>query len=362
MKCRHCNSERVPEEATFCPSCGESLIGEKRPSTQIKGSVEVNSQHGGKVSGVSIETIREAEIREAEIKEAVVTLSPENEDALIEKVFENINDQLGIPRSEHFKAKPESRLHYKIRIYPLALWQDKQSQDRVISLFLRQNSIQSVFQLELGHCDQPESVESQIANNSGSDVGEFIEALEQLIQKSETDQSAEPGDVARIVVTNSYLPRNYIQLGHPWMPCYWCNPPRDTWGVFQPNRFFVVSLATFWQLHSDIPVEDFLLRQIQRLCMRVVIPVSDKNKIKRMTHVETRGCLFDFVPHHNDARYFTNLAFICKDCERDILEANEIPLEDRQEFLDQFQHWLNATLPDDDEDHGRISSKKGTGR
>jgi hypothetical protein len=272
------------------------------------------------------------------------------EDARIEKVSESINNKIGIRSKDEIKAKLESRIKYKIRIYPLALWQDNKIQKRFISLFLEQNSKQKMFQLELGHCDHPELVESQIAEHSvdkfGEDkFGEFIEAVEYLIQESELYQNAQSADVARIVITNSRLPMNYIQVSHTWMPCYWCNPPRQQWGVYEPYRFFVVSLATFWHLHPDIPVEDFLLRQIQRICMRVVIPVEDKENRKRMTHDATRSCLFDFVQHHEDASYFTKQAFICDQCIQDILEAKEIPPEDREAFLNQFLSWLEATMP-----------------
>ena len=210
--------------------------------------------------------------------------------------------------------------------------------------------MQSLFQLEFGYCDNPELVESKIAENSDNKPGEFIEIVENLIQKSEQFEDTQPTDVARIVITNSRLPRNYIQLIHDWSPCYWCNPPREQWGVYEPNRFFLVSLATFWHLHPDIPVENFLLRQIQRICMRVVIPVLDKNNTKRMTHPQTRSCLFDHVPDHSDARFFTYQAYICDQCMKDILEAKEIPKEDRQAFLNQFQRWLIDTIPPESKD------------
>lgn len=69
---------------------------QRTPSTQIDGSVEVGTQHGGKTAGVNVETINKAKIEIAAIEKASITLSQENEAVLIEKVIENLNKQLGI--------------------------------------------------------------------------------------------------------------------------------------------------------------------------------------------------------------------------------------------------------------------------
>jgi tetratricopeptide (TPR) repeat protein len=96
MKCHHCNFESVPEGAKFCPNCGESIIGEKKPSTNITSNVTANTLHSGEVTGVSIGTVGDAHIGEAQIKDAHVRLSPETEDVLVEKLIESINNRLGI--------------------------------------------------------------------------------------------------------------------------------------------------------------------------------------------------------------------------------------------------------------------------
>jgi hypothetical protein len=250
-----------------------------------------------------------------------------------------------IEEATQIEAKLKSKLRYHIRIHPIAFSQDKETKDRFASLILKQNTLQSLFQFELGHCKDPDSIETQITEISGIQNGSFIERFEGLFQKSEIEQNTGSEDITRIIITNNRLPQNFILLSHSRKPANWYNPPHEKWGIYEPNRFYVVSLATFWTLHPDIPVEQFLLRQIQRICMRVVIPSTTKDNKMRMTHVETRGCLFDFIPYHYDARYFTNLAFICEDCVGDILESNEIPEGYRKGFLDQFQQWLNATLP-----------------
>lgn len=75
---------------------GEKMKRQRKPSTQINGSVKVGTQRGGKTAGVNIEEINTAKIGEARIEEAHVTLSRENEAVLIEKVIESINTRLGI--------------------------------------------------------------------------------------------------------------------------------------------------------------------------------------------------------------------------------------------------------------------------
>ena len=153
-------------------------------------------------------------------------------------------------------------------------------------------------------------------------------------------------DVPRIIITDCRLPWDYILLAHTRKPATWHTPHRKNWGVFKPGHFFVISLASFRKLHPDIPEGQFLLRQIQRICMRIVLPSETGDGRKRLSHDETRGCLFDFIPHLYDVRYFINLAFICEDCVSEILEAHEIPEGYRKGFLDEFQKWLNDTLPE----------------
>jgi len=251
-----------------------------------------------------------------------------------------------IEEATQIEAKLRFKLRYHVRFFPLAQSLDQKKRDRFVSLMLKQNTIQSLYQFELGYCKKGSTVESQISEISKIEDGSFIEKCEVLIQKSEGEEMSSRNDVPRIIITDCRLPWDYILLAHTRKPATWHTPHRKNWGVFKPGHFFVISLASFRKLHPDIPEGQFLLRQIQRICMRIVLPSETGDGRKRLSHDETRGCLFDFIPHLYDVRYFINLAFICEDCVSEILEAHEIPEGYRKGFLDEFQKWLNDTLPE----------------
>jgi hypothetical protein len=217
--------------------------------------------------------------------------------------------------------------------------------------------LQSLFQFELGHCKNPDSVEKQISNISSIKDGTFVERCEEIIREAEDESDDRSEDLTRIIITGSVLPHNYILKSNSWRPEQDSSLAEGK-RIYEPSRFYVLSVATFFTLHPDIPVEKFLLRQIQRICMRVVIPSNKGIQKKRLSHNETRGCLFDFNRIHYDARYLTNLAFICEDCVGDFLDAPEIPEGYRKGFFDQFQQWLIDSLPETSE----ICKKVGDNR
>lgn len=238
----------------------------------------------------------------------------------------------------------QHRLRHRVRFFLLAKSLDR---ERFASLLLSQNTIQPLFQFELGHVvgysqlpveDKLSSIDSTLK------PGRFIELCEQVLVENEMhDHEPSPQSPIRIVVTQAALPRNFYLWGHFEGAATWYDPPKEQWGTFAPNKFWVVSLAFLEQTLPNISVERFLLRVIQRACVLSVLPSRRKGSPDRLSHHPTYGCLFDFTALLADMRYYVSQGFVCEDCASNILEAEEIPSGHRSDFLHALQKWLVDT-------------------
>lgn len=237
---------------------------------------------------------------------------------------------------------PHPRQH--VRIFFLA---ELPNRAHCTSLFIAQNPIQPFFQFELGHVAgyDTKAVEVKLCSvDPGLGLGKFIEQFEEIIVANEQTQP-QPSSLSpvRIVITHAPLPRNFYLWGHLEGPAKWHDPPKEQWGRYEPNKFWIISLALFEQTLPSIPVERFLLRVIQRASVLALLPVYRKGLPDRLIHDSTTGCLFDFTRLLPEAQYFTAGGFICDDCKSSILEADEIPFHLRSDFLKDLQAWLDPS-------------------
>jgi len=236
------------------------------------------------------------------------------------------------------------RLRYRVRLFLLAQSLDK---DHCASFLLEQNLKQSLFQFELGLVRNfdPKPVEDGFRSVSpGVGLLAFIEECEQILAKNEwplkskwPQKSLLRDEPIRIVVTQVPLPRNYYLWGH--------FEGKDTGCTcYEPNKFWVISIATLDGVLPDIPAEQFLLRVIQRACVNSLLPTRPHEVVSsRLSHPSTNGCLFDFTPLLRDARHFVTCGWICEDCASSILSADEIPPGHRSKFLNELRDWIDAT-------------------
>ncbi len=236
------------------------------------------------------------------------------------------------------------RLRYRVRFFLLAESLDR---ERCASLLLDQNTIQPLFQFELGHVKNfyPEIVDQKISSiPSILKRGAFIEQCEEILAEAEeTFDQQQREQPIRIIVTKVALPKNHYLFGHFDGIAKWHDPPKEHWGKFEPNKFWVISLASFEQFLQDIPTEHFILRVMQRACVNAILPVRRKELPDRLSHFSTHGCLFDYTVLLSDTRYFVGRGFICEDCASEILKAEEIPFGHRSNFLHALQKWLVDT-------------------
>ena len=241
----------------------------------------------------------------------------------------------------------QHRLRHRVRFFLLA---ESLDSERCISLLLEQNTIQPLFQFELGHVDgfQPGPVESDLCSIPSSlRPGPFIEQCEEVIAAAEMpERQPPPESPVRIVVTQAALPGNRYLWGRFEGPATWHEPPKEQWGRFEPNKFWVVSLALLEQTLPGIPAEQFLLRVMQRACVLAVLPARRDGLPDRLSHFSTLGCLFDYAVRLADAQHFVRRGFICEDCAGAILEAKEMPLGHRSGFLHALQKWIVDTRED----------------
>ena len=232
----------------------------------------------------------------------------------------------------------------RVRVFLLAQLPNR---ERCTSLFIAQNPTQPFFQFELGHVAgyDTKAVEVKLRSiDPALGLGKFIEQFEEIIAGNEQTQAqpSSPNPV-RIVITHAPLPRKFYLWGHFEKPAKWHDPPKEQWGRYEPNKFWIISLALFEQTLPSIPVERFLLRVIQRASVLALVPVHRKGLPDRLIHDSTTGCLFDFTRLLPEAQYFTAGGFICDDCKSSILEADEIPFHLRSDFLKDLQAWLDPS-------------------
>jgi hypothetical protein len=225
------------------------------------------------------------------------------------------------------------------------------NRERCTSLILAQNAIQPLFQFELGHVrDETSAVESKLRSiGSNLGIGRFIEQCEAVIAENEETgrQPSSPSPI-RILVTQAALPKNYYLWGHMEGQAKWHDPPKEQWGRYEPNKFWVISLALLEKTLPGIPVQRFILRVMQRACVLALLPARRQGLADRLSHYSTYGCLFDFTVRLAEAQYYASRGFICEECAGNILQAEEIPFGFRGDFLNSLQTWLV--------DSGRLNS------
>ena len=228
------------------------------------------------------------------------------------------------------------------------------NRERCASLLLAQNSIQSLFQFELGYVSEyslsaifekeqdASIIEKKLCSiDSNINPGKFIEECESIISEHEITKGQHLKNAPiRIIITQAELPHQFYLWGHFKGPAKWNNPPKDNWGKYEPNKFWIISTASLKKVLPKIEAERFLLRVVQRACVLSLIPARRKNFAHRLSHYPTYGCLFDFTVRIADAQYYANRGFICEDCSGNILKAEEIPFGYRGEFCMQFRNGL----------------------
>jgi hypothetical protein len=245
------------------------------------------------------------------------------------------------------------RLRHAVRFFLLAESIDKA---RCASLLLEQNTIQPLFQFEIGQVkDNQKTVDNllssiQIAEEQKHKLGIFVDKCEQIMAKQEKINERAPKPLVepiRIVVTQAGLPFDFYLFGHFQGKAEWYEPPKEEWGEFKPNKFWVISIKSLKDCLPDIPTELVVLRVMQRACVNAILPVrySENKKLPhpRLSHYNTNSCLFDFTTHLDDIRYFVSDGFICEDCASEILRAKELPPGHRSNFLSAIQKWVDDT-------------------
>lgn len=244
------------------------------------------------------------------------------------------------------------RLRYVVRVFLLAESLDR---EHFASMLLEQNTIQPLFQFELGHVKERKKkktkskiqletvVDRKLCSiKSDNRRGAFIEEGERILKEYECafdKQTLE--QPIRIVFTQAALPGGLYLWGH--FEGDYQKPARKFWGKFKPNKFWIVSLASLGKYLPDIPAEQFILRVMQRACVLSVLPARRESLPNRLSHFGTYGCLFDYTVFLADVRYFVSHGFICEDCASNILDAEEIPFGHRSNFLRALQKWLVDT-------------------
>jgi hypothetical protein len=243
------------------------------------------------------------------------------------------------------------RLRHVVRFFLLAESLDR---ERCTSLLLEQNTIQPLFQFELGHVDpDEETVEKRVCSIPPAKEHQLVAFIDKCQQILATDEWTHPKvpkpleEPIRIVVTQAALPEDYYLWGHLEGTTKDYEPSKESWSKFKPDKFWVISLASLKQYLPDVPAEQFVLRVMQRSCVNAILPAmySQNKKLPnpRLSHYNTNGCLFDFTYYLADTRYFVSDGFICEDCASEILKAKELPSGHRSSFLCAIQKWLDDT-------------------
>jgi hypothetical protein len=201
------------------------------------------------------------------------------------------------------------------------------------------NSLQSIVEFEFLPLNLTDPFIKTISQNSKinreaieSDIPSFLERYETELVFSILgfDLSETPPDYF-VLITMARLSDNYYETSR--------------------DRLSVLALGN-WQRFMAPPS---LLEFIITLTLKEAISASSPS-IKNLYHFGTKGCLFDFTPTLDDARYKVLNAYICQNC-RMMLEKDSSPgLVDELLYV-LSKEWLGK--PSDPMSPANITSKLG---
>jgi hypothetical protein len=207
--------------------------------------------------------------------------------------------------------------------------------DEIRHLLLRQNRLQSMFELEIAHWEMgrgktasedalealSDSMARRITSSSTREdiykaLLEFCETFQDEMNKYIRQTSQAKYDGINIAITELSFPANYY-----------------TWNT-KDRKGIVIGIDSLRRLfHEDSKVVNkIILRVLQRM-LAYSLKIKDWK-----VHEATRGCLFDFTRLLTDIQYSVDNTYICKECEQIILRD-----KDNLRILDDVREWIKNT-------------------
>jgi len=200
-----------------------------------------------------------------------------------------------------------------VRIFPIIF---PLSLDELSHLLLRQNRLQSFFQLELVHWEAwtgHGSAEARLRALRTDSRLEFAEKF-QAEMNAYNDACGATENLINVAISNLAFPKNF-----------YCWNTRDRRGI-------VIGINSLHNLFGEDPgaVNKIILRIVQRMLLYSLAIRSLK------AHQNTRGCLFDLTPLLTDLKYSVDKTFLCSECERAIADDRGM------EFLEAARLWVEG--------------------
>lgn len=112
-------------------------------------------------------------------------------------------------------------------------------------------------------------------------------------------------------ITNTALPSSYILITMTQFS--------DGYYTLRQGRLSILALGNWKRSMSPPSILEFILTLVFRESVATVSP-----SLQGSVHYGTKGCLFDFTPYLEDARYKVLNAFICTSC-RNALIQDQLP-------------------------------------
>jgi hypothetical protein len=186
-------------------------------------------------------------------------------------------------------------------------------------LLLHLNTLQNTFEYEILPCEEEDEFLSSLISQQPVDREQIRTKVETFIETYETCLQSWISD-ARI--TDTTLPTSYILITMTQFS--------DGYYTMRQNQLSILALGNWKRSMAPPSILEFLITLVIRESVATVSP-----SLCGSVHYGTKGCLFDFTPFLDDARYKVLNAFICTPC-RDALIQDQLP-----ELADEITHVLS---------------------
>ncbi len=175
-------------------------------------------------------------------------------------------------------------------------------------LLLHLNTIQSTFEYEILPFEEHDEFISSLISQRPVDrepvrtkIDAFIDRLEACLK----------GWMAEAEITDTSLPASYILITTTKFS--------DGYYSMRQGRLSILALGNWQRSMAPPSILEFLVTLVVRESVSMVSP-----SLQGSVHYGTKGCLCDFTPFLDDARYKVLNAFICTNC-RNALIQDQLP-------------------------------------
>lgn len=119
----------------------------------------------------------------------------------------------------------------------------------------------------------------------------------------------------------------------------------DNWFSHEEKQFAVISTNSWEENFNNIPVELYLIYQIAQAAINFAARLSEKAALN-MTHLDTRGCMFDQCTNKRDIVIGMTTGEICDICRESLQHKlpNAEPIIAVQQMLDYVKAFIAEEL------------------